>query len=135
MKRVLLIGGCLVTALAALACGRNEAPAQPELPTLDVTHWTDKTELYMEYPPLVAGQSARFAVHLTTLNDFRALAAGVPSIEFTPEKGGSAAVLRGAPPHVRARFASRARHRSRVSIAGRCSSMRRASPIDMTSVW
>ena len=26
------------------------------MPTLDVTDWTDKTELFMEYPPLVAGQ-------------------------------------------------------------------------------
>ena len=39
--------------------------AEDELPTLDVTHWTDKTELFMEYPPLVAGQTALFAVHLT----------------------------------------------------------------------
>ena len=32
------------------------------MPTLDVTHWTDKTELFMEYPPLVTGRSALFAV-------------------------------------------------------------------------
>ena len=44
--------------------------------TLDVTNWTQKTELYMEYPPLVAGQTARFAVHLTRLDDFQALNAG-----------------------------------------------------------
>ena len=42
-----------------------------ETPTLDVTSWTDKTELFMEYPPLVAGQTARFAVHLTQLADFK----------------------------------------------------------------
>ena len=33
-------------------------PPAAEPPTLDVTHWTDKTELFMEYPPLVAGQTA-----------------------------------------------------------------------------
>ena len=92
----------VVSVLSHAACSRStegqNADARAEPPTLDVTHWTDKTELYMEYPPLVAGQSARFAVHLTTLNDFHALAAGVPSIEFTPQRGGSAAVLRGAPP-------------------------------------
>ena len=84
------------------ACSRStegqKTNSKAEPPTLNVTHWTEKTELYMEYPPLVAGRSARFAVHLTTLNDFRALAAGVPSLEFKPENGGSATVLRGAPP-------------------------------------
>ena len=63
-----------------------------------MTHWTDRTELYLEHPPLVAAQSIRFAVHLTTLNDFHALAAGVPSLEFTPEQGGAPVVLRGTPP-------------------------------------
>ena len=55
------------------------------MPTLDVTSWTDKTELFMEHPPLVAGQTVRFAVHLTRLADFSALNAGRPRIELTPE--------------------------------------------------
>ena len=46
------------------------------MPTLDVTHWTDKTELFMEYPPLVTGRSALFAVHLTKLDDFTPVDAG-----------------------------------------------------------
>ena len=32
----------------------------------------------MEYPPLVAGQTALFAVHLTRLSDFSAMTAGRP---------------------------------------------------------
>jgi ABC-type glycerol-3-phosphate transport system substrate-binding protein len=48
----------LATALVAAACGRGpaEQSAGPagEAPTLDVTNWTAQTELYMEYPPLVA---------------------------------------------------------------------------------
>ena len=52
----------------------------------------------MEYPPLVAGQSARFAVHLTRLADFKALNEGKPSVEFTPEAGGAATVFAGTPP-------------------------------------
>ena len=83
---------------SAIACDRaaDGKKANPE--ALNVTHWTDKTELYMEYPPLVGGQSALFAVHLTTLSDFRALPAGTPSLEFAPEKGGSPVVLRGSQP-------------------------------------
>jgi len=65
---------------------------------LNVTSWTEKTELYMEYPPLVANQSVIFAVHLTRLGDFKALNEGRPSLEFTPAAGGSATVLPGSPP-------------------------------------
>ena len=65
------------------------------MPTLDVTAWTDTTELFMEYPPLVAGQEALFAVHLTRLSDFSAMTTGRPRLEFTPESGGPPVVLPG----------------------------------------
>ena len=98
MTRATNIGAWLLIALA-IGCGREAAaPQDAELPTLDVTHWTDKTELFMEYPPLVAGQSALFAVHLTRLSDFSAMTAGRPRIEFTPESGGMPAVLQGNEP-------------------------------------
>jgi cobalt-zinc-cadmium efflux system membrane fusion protein len=91
----------LLAALSLTGCARQDPPvegAETELPTLDVTHWTDKTELFMEYPALVAGQSALYAVHLTRLSDFSAMTAGRPRIEFTPESGGSPVVLQGNPP-------------------------------------
>ena len=71
----------------------RDAVATAEPPTLDVTSWTEKTELFMEHPPLVAGQTVRFAVHLTQLADFSALNAGRPSIEMTPETGGTPVTL------------------------------------------
>jgi membrane fusion protein, heavy metal efflux system len=98
MKRVKNIGIGLIIGCTAIACGRETANPKPELPTLDVTHWTDKTELFMEYPPLVAGQTALFAVHLTRLNDFSAMTAGRPRIEFQAESGGTPAVLPGNEP-------------------------------------
>jgi hypothetical protein len=49
----------------------------------------------MEHPPFVAGQTIRFAVHLTRLEDFAAVKAGRPRIEFTPESGGSTVTLPG----------------------------------------
>jgi membrane fusion protein, heavy metal efflux system len=86
-------------AAATIGCGRTPAPAADgEGATLNVTDWTAKSELYMEYPPLVAGHPARFAVHLTKLDDFAALDAGIPSIEFRSEGGAAPIVLRGAPP-------------------------------------
>src|SRR5688500_7880301 len=94
----------LAVVLAALCggagcggAGGGGAPAA-EAPTLDVTSWTDKTELFMEYPPLVAGQEALFAVHLTRLSDFSAMTAGRPRLELTPESGGTPAVLQGQEP-------------------------------------
>jgi RND family efflux transporter MFP subunit len=68
------------------------------LPALNVTNWTDKTELFMEYPPLVTGRPALFAVHLTTLADFKPVAGGRAKIEFTPESGGAAKTLAGPAP-------------------------------------
>ena len=93
------VAAALVAGMLASACGRSEpAVARPELPTLDVTHWTDKTELFMEYPPLVAGQMPRFAVHLTRMADFSAMTQGRPRIEMNPVKGGATATLPGNEP-------------------------------------
>src|SRR5687768_225797 len=89
----------LIAALLSGACSRKPPPqGPPELPTLDVTAWTDKTELFMEYPPLVAGEQALFAVHLTRLSDFSAMTAGRPRLELTPESGGAPTVLQGMEP-------------------------------------
>lgn len=81
----------LASALTGTGCGWGATPAPnagPELPTLDVTHWTSATELFMEYPTLVAGRTALFAVHLTKLADFTPVSAGQAKVEFTPETGG-----------------------------------------------
>ena len=89
---------------------RRRSLPEAETPTLDVTDWTDKTELYMEYPPLVAGKTALFAVHLTQLDDFKPLNAGRPSVEFTPEAGGAAdRAARDRSRRGLARFGSKAR--------------------------
>ena len=88
--------------LLAMACRRGGTGttqgASPEEHTVDVTSWTQQTELYMEHPPLVAGQTVRFAVHLTKLAHFQALNAGRPSIEMSPVAGGTPVVLPGSEP-------------------------------------
>src|SRR5262245_41600767 len=101
MKRTLSIALSFVVALSP-ACRRERSgtgqASSADAPTLDVTSWTKQTELYMEHPPLVAGQTVRFAVHLTRLADFQALNAGRPSIELSPESGGQPVVLPGSEP-------------------------------------
>ena len=93
----LLMLAVLATVLGA-ACRRTTDVPKADAPSLNVTNWTEKTELYMEYPPLVAGRTALFAVHLTTLADFQPLAAGRPRLEFTPDSGGAATLVHGSEP-------------------------------------
>lgn len=72
---------CLVAAiLASISCRREVAPVSPTTEpapqALSVTRWTTKTELFVEYPSLVVGKTARFAVHLTRLDTFKPLTEG-----------------------------------------------------------
>lgn len=52
-----------------------------------ITKWTDKTELFMEYPELIVGQEATFAVHLTRLSDFSPISDSEVEFVFSSERG------------------------------------------------
>ncbi|MEP1939495.1 MAG: efflux RND transporter periplasmic adaptor subunit [Balneola sp.] len=52
-----------------------------------ITQWTEKTELFMEYPELIVGQEATFAVHLTRLSDFKPISESVVEFIFSSERG------------------------------------------------
>ena len=47
-----------------------------------MTRWTDKTELFAEYPPLAVGSTSRFAIHLTQLEPFKAITDGVVEVRL-----------------------------------------------------
>lgn len=74
--------GWLVATLILVACGTSNAPvemvgeAEDEPAAVVVTQWTQRTELFMEYPPLVVGQTSRFAIHLTDLETFAPIGEG-----------------------------------------------------------
>jgi cobalt-zinc-cadmium efflux system membrane fusion protein len=75
----------ILACLAMAGCGREAPPAaaQAEEPEpLTVTRWTGKTELFAEYPPLVAGQTSRFAIHLTRLDTFKPLTHGHVEVQL-----------------------------------------------------
>jgi cobalt-zinc-cadmium efflux system membrane fusion protein len=97
-RRLLWWSVVLSIALSSCRRGATDPAAGTELPTLDITHWTDKTELFMEYPVLVSGRMSLFAVHLTRLNDFTPVDQGRARVEFTPESGGQTISLAGPPP-------------------------------------
>lgn len=52
-----------------------------------ITQWTSKTELFMEYPELIVGEEATFAVHLTRLSDFKAISESEVEFIFRSERG------------------------------------------------
>jgi RND family efflux transporter MFP subunit len=89
MRDICLAGPFVVVGLLA-ACGGGQTPPpaaeEQEPPAAAVTVWTDKTELFMEYPPLVAGEEAAFHIHLTDLSTFAPLREGKVVVRFEGER-------------------------------------------------
>ena len=52
-----------------------------------VTQWTGETELFMEYPEIIVGRQATFAVHLTRLSDFTPIANSEVYFTFRSDDG------------------------------------------------
>ena len=74
LTAALLLVGCgdktaATTAVAAAEHHDNQAGEK-------LTHFRDKTELYVEFPTLVVGQAATFVAHFTKLADFKPLTDG-----------------------------------------------------------
>ncbi|MBI3282021.1 MAG: efflux RND transporter periplasmic adaptor subunit [Acidobacteria bacterium] len=75
----------LAAALAFLGCGKKvetKDTVDPGQPVVSDTRWSQKTELFIEYPPLVAGQTSRFAIHVTRLDTFKPLPAGKVEVQL-----------------------------------------------------
>lgn len=70
-----LLLGALV--LSACGAGREERAA---LEPLVVTHFSERTELFVEFAPLVAGERSAFAAHFTRLADFKPVTEGTVDI-------------------------------------------------------
>ena len=84
-RSVLMLAGVTLGGCGSGASPPEEAAAPPGG---SVTLWTDSTELFMEYPGLIAGQPAKLNVHLTDLTDFAPLRSGRVTFRFDPEGGG-----------------------------------------------
>lgn len=54
-------------------------------PTLVYTDYTGQTELFVEFPPLVAGESSVFTAHVTRLADFKPLIEGALDVDLLRE--------------------------------------------------
>lgn len=83
----LIIFSC---ALFAGCAGQSGSETDHEHEGSSVTLWTENTELFMEYPALIVGQEAAFAVHLSDMKDFKPVIRGRLTCEF--KKGGDEGV-------------------------------------------
>lgn len=57
-------------------------------PTVDATIWTDKTELFVEYPALVVGKTSTFAAHFTILDKHKPVLEGSVTVSLIKGKRG-----------------------------------------------
>ncbi|MEZ4942761.1 MAG: efflux RND transporter periplasmic adaptor subunit [Saprospiraceae bacterium] len=70
------------------AHGNHINPEEPALEPLAFTSYTNKTELFVEFKPLVVGQESRFAAHFTALGEsFKAVEAGSVTLTLTGDPG------------------------------------------------
>ena len=76
---------CFSLLLLLSGCNRQPPPAA-QVPataqTISVTRWSDRTELFMEYPALIAGGKGRAAVHFTNIRTFKPVSQGRVTIEL-----------------------------------------------------
>ncbi|MCZ6597138.1 MAG: HlyD family efflux transporter periplasmic adaptor subunit [Planctomycetota bacterium] len=89
----LIPGACAVVALAS-ACGESEALAsqagnaqEVEERSIQVTVWSDRHELFIEYPVPVAGEPIVFVTHVTDHLTTRPRTAGGITFRFTSPGG------------------------------------------------
>ncbi len=80
MKRIKrAAGGALLLSafcLLLFSCKKEERAEAAEREALSYTHFTDRTELFVEFDALANGAESAFAAHVTRLSDFKPLASG-----------------------------------------------------------
>ncbi len=82
----------IVLAFLALACNNKTEDAHAhnedgshlgeDIPRLDHTIWTEKTELFVEFPALIVGNSSRFAAHFTVLDKHQPVREGSVTVSL-----------------------------------------------------
>lgn len=81
---LILLAGC---SSATPAADDHHAANGTEPARTSATHYSDGTEMFVEYPVLVAGQSARFAAHMSWIDNFKAVNEGRLAVELIGADG------------------------------------------------
>ena len=80
MKNIMIIA--LAVFLITGCANKTEESAKSVPEGNSVTIWTDKTELFMEYPQILVGDSVSFAAHLSFMDNFKPVEEGKMNLEF-----------------------------------------------------
>ena len=82
----------IVLAFLAMSCNNKAEDAHEhnpdgthageEIPRLDHTIWTDKTELFVEFPALIVGNPSKFAAHFTALDKHQPVRKGSVTVSL-----------------------------------------------------
>jgi RND family efflux transporter MFP subunit len=92
MKRYdsVTLAALALTLAQACTAGEREAAEEPEHPSVVVTQWNDSTELFLEYPELLAGTATdNWAIHLSSMKTFKPITEGTLTVRFL--RGGAEA--------------------------------------------
>ena len=85
-----LTAATLAMVLLASGCNDAEVELEAEIGAVVVTQWNDSTELFLEYPRVVAGeQTGNWAVHLTDMEDFKPIRSGTLTVHFVKDQVGA----------------------------------------------
>lgn len=79
----------LALVIPAAACdAAGEDAEERERASVVLTQWNDSTELFLEYPHMVAGeQTGNWAIHLSSMKDFKPIRAGSLTVRFIGASG------------------------------------------------
>ncbi|MCH7612769.1 MAG: efflux RND transporter periplasmic adaptor subunit [Candidatus Marinimicrobia bacterium] len=92
MKQLITIFG-IICGLTLVGCSSQDHDHDSqninvdELPSVSITQWTDKMELFMEYPVLVKSTAGKFIIHLTVLENFEPVREGAVTLIFRHASG------------------------------------------------
>lgn len=88
----------IVLAFLAMSCNKKVEGAHAhnedgrhvgeEIPRLDYTIWTDKTELFVEFPALIVDNPSKFAAHFTVLENHQPVREGSVTVSLIKEGKG-----------------------------------------------
>jgi len=85
--------GLLLAALLVITAGcsshdeKKHAAEKGAVEAVQVTVWSDKSELFMEYEPLKPGKKGSFLIHLTRISDGKPVAEGPLKLVLRPSTG------------------------------------------------
>jgi cobalt-zinc-cadmium efflux system membrane fusion protein len=79
--------GIVAFLLILSGCSHSQDKTDTTDDQISITKWTEKTELFVEFPALVAGKETPFAAHLTDLETFKPVSDGLLRVSLTSSQG------------------------------------------------